>query len=373
VTAANYNRFGVPWPPVPAVSSGAFETFSFLTDNFTTRKIAWIFEPEDAITITQLGFAFASRTGTPPTYRISLQGVDASGNPDGTVVGGGSPASQTFTPPADNTWNTTFRWIALANSFTVTRGTKYAIVVEYSSGTADASNGIVVNNGHTNIGARSGFPIANQYGGASWSHRNIYPVYGYRDASRSYGMPVASFFSTTFSSDTNQASGGDERGIQFSLKSGWGDTYKMRGFEAIGNMSATGKTVTGTLYSGTSALQDTAAFDSDHAQGSGNYMTFRFMFQDATLDDLDFGTQYIIALKPNETASSLGVYGVVVQDAQDRECFGFGLDAQWVYRADGGAWQTDITTRVPLIWPILDDITEPAGGGGGGTIILRRG
>lgn len=360
MASAQYLDFGVPWPPSPASSSGSFETFAL---DGSGDRIAWTFTPEDALTITALAAPIGSRTGTPPTYRISLQGVDASGNPDGVVLGGGSPASATFTPPADATWNNTIQWITLSNSFTVTRGTVYAIVIDHSSGSVDGSNFTTINNGHTNIGARSGNVIAQQYGGASWSKRNIWPVFGYRTASRSYGWPAQTFFSTTFSSDTASGSGGDERGMKFTLPAGWGATFKIRGIRWIGNMSATGKTITATLYTGTTVLQD-VTIDSDTAQGTGNYMTFTAMFDESSLTALDFGSSYYVAIKPNETASSLGIFGISVAEAQDRKCFGFGTDSLWAFRTDSGSWDETVTTRVPLIWLILDDITEPSGGGG---------
>src|SRR5438105_4685448 len=86
---------------------------SFALDQ-TTDQIEYIFQAAEAITITRLGFRYGTRTGTPPTYQVSLQGVDGTGVPDGTVKGGGSPASATFTPPADATWDATWRWVTLS-------------------------------------------------------------------------------------------------------------------------------------------------------------------------------------------------------------------------------------------------------------------
>src|SRR5690349_18160435 len=68
-----------------------------------------------ADTWTHVGFRYGARTGTPVQHKTGLQTPDASGNPDGTYLGGGSPASGTFTPPADATWDGTWQWVALAN------------------------------------------------------------------------------------------------------------------------------------------------------------------------------------------------------------------------------------------------------------------
>lgn len=68
--------------------------------------------------------------GTPPTYRISIQG-DSSGDPDGTELDGGS-----FTP-------ITAGWQAVdldGGNFTLTQGVKRHFVIEYDSGTINGSN-----------------------------------------------------------------------------------------------------------------------------------------------------------------------------------------------------------------------------------------
>lgn len=357
---AKYFDFGVPWPPSPSSSSAAFETFAL---DGTGDRVAWTFMPPEDHIITALAVPVGSRTGTPPTYRVSLQGVDlTTGNPDGTVLGGGSPASATFTPPADTTWNGTVQWITLSNSYTVARGTMYAIVIDYSSGTCDASNCTTINNGHQNVGPRYGNVIAQQYNGATWSKRDIAPVYGYRTSTDSYGNPVANFFTSTFSLDTTSGNGGDERGMKFNLPGGWGDTFKIRGVRWIGQMSATGKTITATLYSGTTVLQD-VTIDSDTAQGATAFKTFTAFFDATSLTALNFGSDYYVAIKANETASNLGLFGVNLAAAQDRECYGLGLNSVWAFRTDSGAWDETVTTRAPLIWLILDDITEPVGGG----------
>ena len=70
------------------------------------------------------------------------------------------------------------------------------------------------------------------------------------------------------------------------------------------------------------------------------------------------------------SSSSLGVFGVNVAAAQDRACFGLGLNSLWAFRTDSGAWDETVTTRAPLVWLILDDITEPSSGGATGSGIV---
>src|SRR5262245_6559267 len=105
--------------------------FGTLALNQSTDTMEFIWDSYDnGLVISRLGFRYGTRTGTPPTYRISLQGVDGSGLPDGTIKGGGSPASATFTPPADTSWNSTWQWINLSNTYTTAnRGEKLATVI----------------------------------------------------------------------------------------------------------------------------------------------------------------------------------------------------------------------------------------------------
>ena len=68
-------------------------SFGTFTLNQSTDKFVVIFQADEDATITRLGLKIGTITGT-VTWRISLQGVDASGNEDGAVLGdefGGIP------------------------------------------------------------------------------------------------------------------------------------------------------------------------------------------------------------------------------------------------------------------------------------------
>ncbi len=105
--------------PAPVRTALSFSNFSL---NQNTDQLEFVFQAPEAITITKLGYRYGVRTGTCPTYIHSLQGVGTDGNPDGAVKGGGSPASKTFTPPADTTFNGLFKYNTLDNAYTCARG-----------------------------------------------------------------------------------------------------------------------------------------------------------------------------------------------------------------------------------------------------------
>ncbi len=66
---------------------------------------------------------------TPQTLKVSLQGVDANGKPDGTILGVGNSAYGTQASPAQ----ATVYLVTLTSPLTVVRGVKVAVVVEWNS------------------------------------------------------------------------------------------------------------------------------------------------------------------------------------------------------------------------------------------------
>lgn len=343
-------------------SSGASTTFRIDAAN---ERWAAIFCLEEDVTITQLGYAHDLTTGTPVQHRIGLWDLTTGGLPNA-VLGGGTPASATFTPPADTTWNDTFRWITLDNAYAATAGF-YAIVVE-PVGTPDGSNYIDIHAGHNQLGARSCIPYYATHNGTSWGKQSSgagCPPFGYRSASRTYGIPWVSFFTGTFSSNTTAGNGGDERGIKFRLPAGMGDTKVIRGFQFIGKIGTAARDFDVTLYEGTTSRDVLGTIDSDVCIGDTGFVVFTYYFPSSSLYTASFGTDYILAIKPNATGHDIALYGINVQDAQDVVAFN-PHSVLWVSREDAGAWDETMTTRVPLMWPIYGDMTEQTGGGGGG-------
>ncbi len=348
-------------------SSGSSTTFRI---DAAGERWAAIFCLEEAVTITELGFSFSSRGGTPVQHRIGLWDV-TNGLPNA-LLGGGTPAEGLFTPPADTTWNNTFRHIALSTAYVAAAGF-YCIVVE-PVGTPDASNYIDIHAGHPQLGQRSCVPYYATHNGTSWSKQSSgagCPPFSYRSASRTYGLPLATFFTGTFSNSTTEANGGDERGGKFTLPAGMGDTKQVVGVQFIGKIGSAAKDFDVTLYDGTTVRDAIAAIDSDLCIGDTGYVIFTYYFDSASLYTASFGTAYILAVKSNGASHDIALYGIEVVAAQDVVAFN-PFSALWVYREDAGAWNESVTTRVPLIWPIYGDMTEPSGGGGG-TVLLRRG
>lgn len=346
---ANLITIGMPLR-VNAISS--FQGFAL---NQTTDKMEIIFQAPEAATVTKLAFRYASRTGTPPTYKISLQGVDSSGNPDGTIKGGGTPASKTFTPPADATWNNTWREQTLDNSYACARGEFLAFVIEYSSGTVDGSNNstFTITNSMT---PGMGFPYAIQNDAGSRTRQANVPAFAYLSSSKTYGCPMVTTLSQSITTTTEAA-------IKFALTSGIASTFKVVGARFHGSLDVT-QTLTMTLYDGgnagdTTPLQ-TVTLDTDAARASATNAFFDLYFDEVTLSTLTVGNSYRLSLVVSGGTNSLNGFGVNAVGDWSAWSGGsmFGLSTR-----TGGNW-TDTTTSRPFIDLILADLTGGSSGSG---------
>lgn len=321
-----------------------------------TDQVEWIFQAREAATITRLGFRYGVRTGTPPVYKISLQGVDGSGRADGTIKGGGSPCSKTFTPPADATWNSTWQWITADNSFAVARGDFLAIVIKNDSGTINGSNFSSFTTALNAYKSDGGIPYAVTFNatGSVTTRAVSLPIFGYGSAGTAYGFP----FIASTSLSINSGSTPDEVALAFTLPSGMGSTFQVLGarigFQNLG-AATTYKLI---LYDGTSVLQDVTV-DSDITAAATRPHQVVY-FDEVTLSTLTVGSTYRLAIQPQAATATPVLYQDVTA-AADFASLPFGASWYWSQRTDAGAW-SDTLTRRPMILPIVSAITATGGG-----------
>lgn len=365
-------EIGAPYDPDTA--NPAFT--NHLLDQ-TTDAVEFIFQAPAGIAITKLGFRYGAKSsGTPPTYIIELEGVAAAtGFPDGTIKGASNNAKATFRPPADTSWDGTWQWITLGESYTCAEGEWLAIVIKDDPGTADSISG--TNSGSFTYtdgrgGNRSGLPYAITNAAGSRTKQAAPPVFGYASSSVTYGRPVEAVTTLDlYSSGTNP----NEQGMTFTLPAGWGSTYKIRGVKYYGAGGTTGTTSTMTLYDddgdpGT-ALQ-TLTIDWDMVRGTGGTLAnFTFYFDESSLTAIDFGSAYHIGLKADGGTTAMSLASITLDAAADRAAWPGGEQFNLCTR-NGGTW-TEVTAKRPLMNLILSDITEPAGGGGNSNADILRG
>ncbi len=164
MAAANEFTIGTHIGPMPLAAS------QNTTINGSGIAVAWVVQAEAAGSLSKFRFRYGTRTGTPPTLVATIEGLDASGNPNGTDAGGGSPTAVTFTPPASTAWDNSIREITFTNPLTVAAGDFVCITIRYSSGTVDASNNSSLTRGYSNAVADSrGMPYNQSLSGGTWT------------------------------------------------------------------------------------------------------------------------------------------------------------------------------------------------------------
>lgn len=341
--------------------AGAGLSFSGLALNDTDNAVAAIFQAQNTEAITHIGFRHTSTTGVSPTYKASLQSVNTSGQPSGTILGGGSPASKTFSPTTSGYGAATWQWVALDNSYTPARGEDIAINIVYDSGVV---SGVLFSNFAfyvTDPALGKPYPIDWQ---TSWNKRTGLPILSYKTATQSYGLPLQSVASTNFQSGSSP----NEYALRFVLPSGWGTSFKLAGIRLLCGLPVA-STYTVSLYDGggagdTTVLQSLTSGDGDF-NGSGN-RPMEFLFTNSTLATLTFGSTYRIGLRAGGAVNTTIYYGDVAANA-DLSAWPLGVECYSSTRA-GGNW-TDVTTRRFFGELILSDITG-SGGGSSSSLIL---
>lgn len=334
----------------PAASSAILDA--------TNKMVGWMHQMREAATITAIAFDVTNVTGTSPTYKASLQGIDASGDPDGIVLGGVSPASATFAPGA-----TGYQTITLDNSYAATRGEFFSVVIDHDSGTIDGTNKIHVLHGFGNCFTQ-GFPIAKVDSGAGWAEQvNNHPGYGLRAGTQRYGFPITSF------QDRNTSTAGHREAVKFTVPAGLWDTFKIVGVEAFGFRPTVGNgTFVLGLWDASSALQTITIDSSPGAMPAVNIHN-KYFFDEATLSTLSAGTVYYVGLE-QVGVTQVQVKSAVTPAADDMNAFRLGTAAVRS-NYNGTSW-SDTATERPLVRLLLSDITAPAAGAASTPVVFKR-
>lgn len=330
----------------------------------TGTGIGWgaIFESETTDAITHLGFLYGARgSSTPAGYTIGLEGVSVTtGAPDGTYKGGGSPASGTFTPPDDTSWNSTWQWVALTNSYApAAYGENLALTVRYASGTNNSET--FTTDVDSFVAATThGMPYASRLSAGTWTHRARPPIFGYRTASGRFGHIYQSTYQTNSASTV-----GHRVAMKFTLPAGSGDTFKLRGFRAFSRFAAAGKNPLAKIWNA-SAAEASKTLDTDIIATTATTLNTRTHIF-TTRPTLSFGTTYYIGYEVADASSGeLRINGIQLASGDDLQAHGLAGNFH-LATYNGSVWADDTTVR-PLVELLFDDITEPAGGGGGGPI-----
>ena len=362
-------RIALGAPVATFCGSDAETTFNIdaANPNELDDKCAGTFQAPEDITVTELGVYVNSVTGTPPTYIIQAETIAANGAPSGTLHT--ANASGTFTPTAAG-WN----WVTLTSSFALSMGDEFAIVVEYSSGTQDGTNFAQFTTGErTRHGFNMAFPLAwtTTDGGTTWSHvEDVYPNFGFRDASSTFGGVVTNAGNTNITNAT-------ERGVRFNLnRAPFGRQFQIAGVFAQIRTFPTASEFYLSLYDsdGTTVLQQ-KVFDTDLFRSlSTGTRNVELYFEDTnfSIADLDTETDYYIGFATNQ-ATSGGIYFLDVDPSNVRglDSFHGGDGNHFVHvtrthspaltaaPTDGGPAWTVNNWRTQLVGLIMRDMSPP--------------
>lgn len=325
-----------------------------------TKGIAWIFQPRSTSPISALFFRYGTRTGTPPTYRYSLQNINATGFPDGTVLGGGTPASGTFRPPNTAAWDGSGQWITLENTYSpVSRGVPYlAAVIEHDPVANDSVD--VSNNGSFGRGLSDLLSNANQLPYSATRTASVWTkitgntnvCFAVQDADGVYGVPFASTFNSTI------ATTGQRHAAAITVPFlGVGSTYTVGGIAISSQrIGAVGASAIVGIWDSTGAVISSFTIDTDQMANPTNAGLFHFLLPTPAV--LNFGTKYFFGVEV-VGGSPLNITGINLARDIDRAAYPNGLNrahALW----NGSAW-VETNTRLPYVDLMFEDITASGG------------
>lgn len=316
------------------------------------------------------GATITSAGGT--EVKISIQGYSTTNDaPDGTIKGGGSPASVTteLSALSTSTWTT----VTLANAYTVSFGELLAVVFELTNfAGSDVFTSI---HGYQDQHANIGGAYVSTDSGSTWAITSVLTgcniMFEFGDGT--FGCFVGELVGTAVN-HTSFGSGNDpdEYGMEFTIP-----------FDC----SCCGMWVTSAFAGDTSdptvKLYDTDGTTILNGGGSGTAilgerrqsttrMALYVLWDQVTLAA---GSTYRLTLD-NAGAGTVSVSDLQLGDATYRQMRPGGTAVALVSKADAGTWNAATTTKIPFMGLLLsqiDDGAAAAAGGVGGSCAMPRG
>ena len=313
----------------------------------TTDEYAIIARITKDMTVDEVALNLLTVTGS-PTFQVSIQTASVtSGDPDGTILGGASPASVQFAPTADG-----LQWITLDNGIALSKGDHIAIVIEDgTSGTdPDGSNymELVASDLQFDTGPPPYFAVSTDTG-STWTQNNTdQPTYGLRNSGTTtdvQGNPAENWALTTLTGGVI----GHIIAQQFLLPASMGRRVKIHGVH-IGHHFANRNIKVGIWDSDSSATEIISA-DYDDDLGTGNAGSLGVWFAPTWVDT---GHLYYVGVYHNESGGTTAVYQTdAITDDNLSAYAGYPNNAFAKY--SGGSWTENAGLIAPGIQLMVSD------------------
>jgi len=344
----------LPGPYAATTSIGSDGTFTF---NGAGDKMAFIFEASSTTMPDQVKFRVSSYTST-GTIEATIETLDASGDPSGTLVTDSATGSVSVSSTGTKTI------AGMVGTATLTIGNRYAVVLTAAAGFAGTFTVIRT----TGITTGLGLPYSSTKDSAgSWA-RTPTTNCGYAIGlftSGGVAIYVAGFAGAytaalqTYADATNP----DERGSAFSVAA----PARLIGAVMCAGLGATPSSVNNfdlTLYSdhaGTPDIERTKSFPG--AEQSANM--FRTLLFASTID-LVANTVYALAAKATSTTGVSLLRHAYATNAELGNYLSTGFYA--VTRNNGTGAFTEVNTEAYALFPLISHIDDAASTGGGALI-----
>jgi len=323
--------------------------------------VAWVVDARTTEAISKIRFRYGARTGTPPTYVVTIEGIDGSGNPNGTDKGGASPTAKTFTPPASTAWDGLTQEITLTNPYTPASNDEIIVItIRYSSGTIDAGNcSSITTHYNGGVAGTRGYPFHATLSGGTWTKQTVVglPNVAWVSTTRTHGFVVQSLYSTTTSTVGNRSA------AIITLPSGVAGTTTVTGVHMVAQFSGAGGSSKVCIWSAANSVLASRTIDGDHTTGLSTGRAGLIEF--TTPVTLTNGTKYYIGIECNAIVAT-GLYGIGFAVAADMQGLPNG-DNVGLATYNGTTWTESLVTY-PLLELITSDIS-PASSGGGAILI----
>lgn len=348
--------------PIPNWAAQPIVYHSALVMDATGERLGLILPIHKAGNIhTVKVYTGAIAAGKGDTLKVSIQGVNSSNVPDGTILGAGGGGYTTIVIADTDD----FRWMSgtLGADVPVVQGQHIAMVVEWNSYVAGAIqfNQFVFGTTYNYYNIEVVTDITATPGTWAVVSNNNNPAFAMAYDDGTYVRGTGGISTTGISLSTGTTP--DEVGNYFTVPV----SCRVCGFWLYLDMD----------YACTLSLQNTSGTTLANVVTSPDYrkaasdgiLYYLFDSDPASYYDLTAGTYYRMVVTPS-SASNITYTKVIVAAAADMSAFDLGTSCIFTSRTDGGSWSQTDTERLNM--GLIISHIDVGSGGGGGPLISGR-